>query len=134
MLSDNIKRIRKEKGLTQEDLASSLNVVRQTVSKWEKGLSVPDADILERLAEKLDTNVVELFGGEEVSGDNKNEIARQLARINEELSIKNRRAKKIWKIIGFVCLAFVIIIFLLSVLNIPTFESLNTRTTTIIEK
>ena len=46
MLSDNIKRIRKSKGLSQEELAIKLNVVRQTVSKWENGLSVPDSDML----------------------------------------------------------------------------------------
>ena len=46
MLSNNLKRIRKSKGLSQEELAIKLNVVRQTVSKWENGLSVPDSDML----------------------------------------------------------------------------------------
>ena len=55
MLSDNIKRIRKSKGLSQEELAIKLNVVRQTVSKWENGLSVPDQDMLITLADELDT-------------------------------------------------------------------------------
>ena len=54
MLSDNLKRYRQKKGFTQEELAMRLHVVRQTVSKWEKGLSVPDADLLQRLAEVLD--------------------------------------------------------------------------------
>ena len=40
MLSNNLKRIRKSKGLSQEELAIKLNVVRQTVSKWENGLSL----------------------------------------------------------------------------------------------
>ena len=53
MLSDNIKNLRKQKGYTQETLAQSLNIVRQTVSKWEKGYSVPDADMLEKLSERL---------------------------------------------------------------------------------
>ena len=53
MLSDNIKRIRKSKGLSQEELAIKLNVVRQTVSKWENGLSVPDSDMLITLADEL---------------------------------------------------------------------------------
>ena len=43
MLNENIKTIRKSKGLSQEELAAKLNVVRQTVSKWEQGLSVPDS-------------------------------------------------------------------------------------------
>ena len=62
MLSDNIKRIRKSKGLSQEELAIKLNVVRQTVSKWENGLSVPDSDMLITLADELDTFVSVLLG------------------------------------------------------------------------
>ena len=46
MLNENIKAIRKAKGLSQQELAVKLNIVRQTVSKWEQGLSVPDADLL----------------------------------------------------------------------------------------
>ncbi|MBC8924487.1 helix-turn-helix transcriptional regulator, partial [Escherichia coli] len=46
MLNENIKAIRKSKGLSQEEIAIKLNVVRQTISKWEQGLSVPDSDML----------------------------------------------------------------------------------------
>ena len=46
MLEENIRRARKSKGYTQEEMAAHLNIVRQTVSKWEKGASVPDADML----------------------------------------------------------------------------------------
>ena len=53
MLSENIKTIRKSKGLSQEELAVKVNVVRQTVSKWEKGLSVPDSEMLISLSEAL---------------------------------------------------------------------------------
>ena len=62
MLQDNLKALRKKKGVTQEELAARLNVVRQTVSKWEKGLSVPDAELLIRLAEALETPVSQLLG------------------------------------------------------------------------
>ena len=58
MLNENIKRIRKSKGLSQEELAIKLNVVRQTVSKWENGLSVPDSDMLITLADELDTSAL----------------------------------------------------------------------------
>ena len=54
MLNENIKALRKAKGLSQEELAIKLNVVRQTVSKWEKGLSVPDAGMVIQIAEVLD--------------------------------------------------------------------------------
>ena len=62
MLSENIKRIRKSKGLSQEELAIKLNVVRQTVSKWENGMSVPDSCMLIMLADELNTTVSELLG------------------------------------------------------------------------
>ena len=57
MLSENIKTIRKSKGLFQEELAVKLNVVRQTISKWEQGLSVPDVDMLISISEALETPV-----------------------------------------------------------------------------
>ena len=109
MLSENIKTIRKNKGLTQEELASKLNVVRQTVSKWEKGLSVPDAELLKKLAEVLETDVSTLLGGSVLPDSENNKIAEQLSRINEQLVIKNRRAKRIWKIVGITLLAGFII-------------------------
>lgn len=64
MLAENLKALRKAKGLSQEELAARLHVVRQTVSKWEKGRSVPDADLLIRLAEELDTTSAALLGPE----------------------------------------------------------------------
>lgn len=100
MLQDNIKTIRKNKGLTQEELAIRLSVVRQTVSKWEKGLSVPDADMLQRMAEVLEVPVSELLGEEQKMEENRNEIAEQLSRINEQLATKNRRAKRLWTVVG----------------------------------
>ena len=62
MLNENIKNLRKSKGLSQEELAMRLHVVRQTVSKWENGLSVPDAAALISLAAELDTSAVVLLG------------------------------------------------------------------------
>lgn len=53
MLKDNIKSARKSKGLSQEELAIKLNVVRQTISKWEQGLSVPDSEMLISISETL---------------------------------------------------------------------------------
>lgn len=102
MLSDNIKSLRKNKGYTQEELAARINVVRQTVSKWEKGLSVPDAEALQRLADVLEVDVKELLGAPVVGEQKNDEVVEQLARINEQLVIKNRRAHRIWKTIGIV--------------------------------
>lgn len=104
MLQENIKAFRQKKGMTQEELASRLHVVRQTVSKWEKGLSVPDAELLIRLAEVLEVSVAQLLGGEaETATEEKPDaMIEQLSRINEQLAIKNRRAKRVWKAIAFI--------------------------------
>lgn len=75
MLNENIRILRKNKGLTQEELAARLNVVRQTVSKWEKGLSVPDAEMLQKIAEVLETNVSQLLGAQTLNEKEKNEVA-----------------------------------------------------------
>ena len=62
MLNENIKAIRKSKGLSQEELAIKLHVVRQTISKWEQGLSVPDSNMLISISEVLETPVSTLLG------------------------------------------------------------------------
>ena len=108
MFSENLKEMRKAKGYTQEELAIKLNVVRQTVSKWEKGLSVPDADILSKIADVLETEVSILLGGTIVDETDKDAVAEQLAKISEQFAIKNRRNKRIWEIIGIVLLVIVI--------------------------
>ena len=103
MLQDNIRNLRKNRGLTQEELAIRLNVVRQTVSKWEKGLSVPDAEMLQKLADVLEVSVSQLLGGEpEQLSQKQDEIAQQLARINEQLAVRNRRSKRLWRFLGMV--------------------------------
>ena len=63
MLQDNIKIIRKNKGYSQEELASKLHVTRQTISKWETGQSVPDANLLKQLSVIFDVSVSELMDG-----------------------------------------------------------------------
>ena len=61
MLHAKLKEIRKRNGYTQDEVAEKLNVVRQTVSKWESGLSVPDADSLSRLAELYGISIYDLL-------------------------------------------------------------------------
>lgn len=91
MLNENIKNLRKAKGISQEELAIRLNVVRQTVSKWETGLSVPDSGMLISLAEELDTSVSVLLGEDvaEPSPDdelNLKSISERLEAINLQLA------------------------------------------------
>ena len=109
MIGENIKTYRQKKGYTQEELAIKLNVVRQTVSKWEKGLSVPDADVLCKIADALDTDVSTLLGEEIVEETDKSAVAQQLAKISEQLAMKNQRSKKIWKVVCIIL--FVILVF-----------------------
>lgn len=109
MFNENLKTLRKQKGFTQEELAIRVSVVRQTVSKWEKGLSVPDADALQRIADVLDVGVNELLGADFTQNADNNEVAQQLARINEQLAIKNRRWNLFWKIVGIILLLNVVL-------------------------
>lgn len=109
MFHENLKTMRKAKGYTQEELAIKLNVVRQTVSKWEKGLSVPDADVLWKIADVLDMDVSTLLGEEIVEETDKSAVAQQLAKISEQLAMKNQHSKKIWKVVCIIL--FVILVF-----------------------
>ena len=109
MFHENLKTMRKAKGYTQEELAIKLNVVRQTVSKWEKGLSVPDADVLCKIADVLDTDVSTLLVEEIVEETDKSAVAQQLAKISEQLAMKNQRSKTIWKVVCIIL--FVILVF-----------------------
>lgn len=84
MLKENIKAIRKSKGLSQQELAIRLNIVRQTVSKWEQGLSVPDSDLLISLAEALETPVSTLLGETVIETE-----AEALKAISEKLEVIN---------------------------------------------
>lgn len=109
MFQDNLKTLRKNKGFTQEELAVRLNVVRQTISKWEKGQSVPDSEMLVRLAEIFEVPVSQLLGGPIEPDSQPDALAEQLARINEQLVIKNRRAKRIWTTIAVILIGAVLL-------------------------
>lgn len=111
MLSENIKTIRKAKGLSQEELAVKLNVVRQTVSKWEQGLSVPDSELLLALSEALETPVSTLLGETvtEPEADDLKAISQKLEVINLQLSKRQQSRRKTahWL---FISMAVVIVI------------------------
>lgn len=123
MFNENLKTLRKAKGFSQEELAIRLHIVRQTISKWEKGLSVPDADMLIRIAEILETSVSELLGAKIVDEADTNNVAEQLSRINEQLAMKNRRAELFWKIILGAIIAVIVFNILLVVGGMVSFNS-----------
>ena len=121
MFGENLKTLRKQKGFSQEELATRLHVVRQTISKWEKNLSVPDADTLIRLAEVLEVTVSELLGAKIENENAASDVAEQLSRINEQLAIKNRRSRRVWKIVAIILAAIVLInIFIAVFFSVPT--------------
>ncbi len=130
MFNETLKTMRKAKGYTQEELAIKLNVVRQTVSKWEKGLSVPDADVLSKIADILETKVSILLGETIPDEDNKDVIAEQLAKISEQMSIKNKRSKIIWKIVGIILLSILVLNILLVIFGMSAGSSFSTESST----
>ena len=99
MLGENLKVLRKQKGMSQEVMAQQLNVVRQTVSKWEQGLSVPDAQMLTNIAELFEVPVSSLLGESIEENVNVNEIAVQLAVLNQQLAARRGRTRKIVRIV-----------------------------------
>ena len=121
MLKENIKTLRKSKGLSQEELAIKLNVVRQTISKWEQGLSVPDAEMLIKLAEVLDTTVSILLGEKisESKVDDLKAISEKLEVINLQLSQRKSERRKIiyWLLISL-CVIMVGIFIVLILLKL----------------
>ena len=122
MLNENIKRIRKSKGLSQEELAIKLNVVRQTVSKWENGLSVPDSSMLIMLADELDTTVSELLGElvAEPTTDDLKILSKKLEVINLQLAKRSiTKNKTIRWILISLCVVVVIIFIAIASMNSP---------------
>ena len=122
MLNENIKAIRKSKGLSQQELAVKLNVVRQTVSKWEQGLSVPDSDMLITISEVLETPVSTLLGETiiETEVDTLKAISEKLEVINLQLAQRKTTRRKIirWLLISL-CAIIVMVFAAIGILNSP---------------
>lgn len=125
MLNENLKTIRKSKGLSQEELAIKLNVVCQTISKWEQGLSVPDSEMLVTLSEVLETPVSTLLGEivEQPQADDLKAIAEKLEVINLQLAQRKSTKRKVvhWICIS-ACLFIVATFLVLGLLDSPYLE------------
>ncbi|MBS5736592.1 MAG: helix-turn-helix transcriptional regulator [Clostridiales bacterium] len=122
MLNENIKAIRKLKGLSQQELAIKLNVVIQTVSKWEQGLSVPDSDMLISISEVLETPVSKLLGENliELEIDDLKAISAKLEVINSQLAQRKTTRRNIlhWLLISL-CIVIITIFAILLILESP---------------
>jgi putative transcriptional regulator len=125
MLSENIKAIRKAKGLSQEEFAIKLNVVRQTVSKWERGLSVPDSDMLIAVSQALETPVSTLLGEtvSETRPDDLKAISEKLEIVNLQLAQKKAAGRKRlhWTFI-LLCAVIVAVFVLIGIAGSPYLE------------
>ncbi len=133
MLNEIIKSLRKEKGITQEELAIRLNVVRQTISKWEKGLSVPDANMLIKIADLFEVTTSELLGAnfnQNTTGGEHNNIAEQLSRINEQLATKNKRSRTIWKVVLGIIITIIVFNVFMLVISMVSFNSFKDNVST----
>ena len=122
MLNENIKALRKSKGLSQQELAVKLNVVRQTISKWEQGLSVPDSDLLIALSEALETPVSTLLGETvaESEADAVKVLSEKLEIINLQFARRKTFRRKVlhWSLISL-CVVIVAVSAALVVVNSP---------------
>ena len=142
MLGENIKTYRQKKGYTQEEVANRLHVTRQTISKWEKNYSVPDAEVFVKLADVLEVQTSQLLGVKadsdaQTTEEKQNAYAEQLAHIAEQMAIRNRQRKRIWKTIGIAFAVIIVVCIVLIVMNIaffsvyPTTEDVRTHEETI---
>ena len=128
MFADNLKILRRARGLSQEELAGRLHVTRQTISKWENALSVPDAELLLRLAEELEVPVSRLLGGPVEEEPAPDQVAAHLAELNRLLAERNRRSRRIWRVVAGVLIGLAAATVLLILLNAAAFRSITTDT------
>lgn len=122
MLKDNLKTLRKNKGLSQEELSIKLHVVRQTISKWESGLSVPDAEMLVEISEIFETPVSIILGNsiEKVENNDLKVISEKLEVINEQLSIEQKRKRRMFgNCLMVIDICLILLFVLLAVLGSP---------------
>ena len=103
---------RKEKGLTQEQLAEKLGVTSKSISRWENGKTMPDYSLLKDLCNELDINVNELLSGEKIKGnDYMNKSEENLIKLRKQID----KRKKVLTIISYVFIAIIIIVFILNI-------------------
>ena len=126
MFAENLKALRRARGLSQEELAGRLHVTRQTISKWENALSVPDAELLLRLAEELEVPVSRLLGGPVETEEAPDQVAARLAELNRLLAERNRRSRRIWRVVAGVLIGLAAATVLLILLNAAAFRSITT--------
>ena len=115
-----ITELRKEKGLTQKQLADLLNVTDKAVSKWERGLSFPDISMLEPISQALDISIMELLEGKRQDRSNSLTIeeAQRIVSRSVELGDEEIRRKKERSRFIIIILAILFLLMISITLNI----------------
>lgn len=117
MLKDTIKKLRTEQGLSQDELAERVHVVRQTVSKWERGTSVPDADSLVALARALGVSAAELLGESAMVEKKPDDLAWETSLLDERIASESQRLDRLvralkWALVGAAVMVLVFGLFI----------------------
>ncbi len=117
MLKDTIKKLRTGQGLSQDELAERVHVVRQTVSKWERGTSVPDADSLVALARALGVSAAELLGESAMVEKKPDDLAWETSLLDERIASESQRLDRLvralkWALVGAAVMVLVFGLFI----------------------
>lgn len=117
MLKDTIKKLRIQQGLSQDELAERVHVVRQTISKWERGTSVPDADSLMALARALGVSAAELLGESAMAEKEPRDLAWETSLLDERVTSESQRLDRLvrslkWALIGAAVMVLVFGLFI----------------------
>lgn len=111
-MGEFLKELRREKGLTQEQLAEQLNVSRRSVSRWETGNNMPDLDMLIEMADYYEVDLRELLDGERKNEKMNEEVKATVLKVaeysNSEKDVKRKKINKCF-IIGGICFLLVIL-------------------------
>ena len=132
LLGEKLKKARKNIGMSQNEVAEELMLSRQTISKWEKNYSVPDAEVFVKLADVLEVQTSQLLGVKvdsdvQTTEEKQNAYAEQLAHIAEQMAVRNRQRKRIWKTIGIAFAVIIVVYIILIVMNIAFFSVYPTK-------
>lgn len=136
MFAHNLKKLRENKGFSQEGLAEQIHVTRQTISKWERGLSVPDADLLINLADVFEVDVQQLLSKimEQEDPIDRDILAEKLEQINLQLAKKNRWGRLIVKIVVTIIVIYFVIFILTIIMSSIAYSDYQTNVKTTLER
>ena len=121
-----ISKKRKEKKLTQSELADKLNITDRAISKWENGVCLPDASIMHELCDILEITINDLFSGEIVDmKDNEKKLEENLLEITKLKEEKDRQLLNLEIVIGYTSsITFITLIFVASYIKMPLWVSI----------